>query len=364
MSTPIRPTMARSPDRSFSACGDAALEQRIARDLARCVAALRERLPRSWLRGVVLGGGYGRGEGGVRYTPAPVPFNDYDLFVVTPPLPRALAASLRLRLGRMAAELSEALDVEVELAVLDTRTLERPPRTLAMADLRWRHRVLLGAPDLLGRMPGPMLNEIPPVEATRLLTNRTALLLMAAGMAPGEQPLRYVAKAWLASGDARLLVSGRYHPSWGRRLEALAREPEGPYALGPTLSARYEAIARMRLEGRPAPLEDSLPKALAEAAASLRESLRIVERVRLGVDLEQDARYRRAVVDCEPAGWRDRVRDLRDLARGEGPETLLTEGARSARLHAELPALLGHLAAGRPVDARGHTFLRRWRSLP
>jgi len=371
--------------RPFTACGDPRLEERVRADLERCVERLREVLPPSGVLGIVLGGGYGRGEGGVRREGRElVPYNDYDLYVVTPLLPWPILSALGARTRGVAAELTAELEVEVEVALLPRRVLVDPPQTLAMADLLAGHRVLDGPPDLLAEMPGPSPLEVPALEATKLLLNRSALLVMARGLLPrahvpevGERITRYVRKAWLAAGDALLIARRRYDPSPRRRIDLLATEslPDG-------LHARYARASRERLDGIAPDHAPCTVQCLAESARALAVTLDEVERRRIGVGTANRPRYRAAVLADAPARLRDRLRDIRDM--GRMAFALPLEGTRTARLLATLPCVLDHLADPKvrhqpcawleparllgvgPMTITGldNAFLNRWRSLP
>src|SRR5689334_16523782 len=75
--------------RRFTLDGDAALEARLARICADVGAGIRATVPAPRLEGVLLGGGYGRGEGGVRHGPGgDAPYNDLEFYVfVRGPVP-------------------------------------------------------------------------------------------------------------------------------------------------------------------------------------------------------------------------------------------------------------------------------------
>src|SRR5439155_19762094 len=63
----------------FTADGSPELEAHLARTCDKIAAGLRGLLPRRKLEAVLLGGGYGRGEGGVLRTPAgDRPYNDLE----------------------------------------------------------------------------------------------------------------------------------------------------------------------------------------------------------------------------------------------------------------------------------------------
>jgi hypothetical protein len=83
------------PAHSFTALDDAGLDGRIRSDLDQIAAAVRDHLGPSY-RALVLGGGYGRGEGGsVVAGDRLEPYNDYDLFVVVEGVRRLDLAAMR-----------------------------------------------------------------------------------------------------------------------------------------------------------------------------------------------------------------------------------------------------------------------------
>lgn len=389
MSTVLASGAARAANgaarRPFSACGDPQIEERVRADLERCVERLREALPPSGVHGIVLGGGYGRGEGGVRREGRVlVPYNDYDLYVVTPILPWPLAVALGRRARAAAVTLTEDLGVEVEVALISRGELARPAQTLAMADLVAGHRVLDGPPDLLQAMSGPAPIAIPPIEAAKLILNRAALLVMARDLLPrvhqpavSEQVARYVRKAWLAAGDALLIARHRYDPSPRRRIALVKEEP-----LLASLCERYVKASLERLEGTPSDHVPCTVECLAEGAKALAESFDRVEQIRLGVSTKDRAQYRKAVLADAPATPKDRLRDLRDI--GRMALVLPLAGTRTARLLAVLPCVLEHmvrpatrcdpcawlepsrlLSVGpRTTCELDEAFLGRWRALP
>jgi hypothetical protein len=120
--------------------------------------------------------------------------------------------------------------VEVDFALLREERLPSAEYSLMNAEMIWGHRVVAGDPEVLGAMPSMPFSGLPPGEFTRLMLNRGALLLMnqkrLAGGSPlgaGEQEVffKYLFKAVLACGDARLAGNGRYHPSYVRKQDLL-----------------------------------------------------------------------------------------------------------------------------------------------
>lgn len=230
---------------SFTWRGPDAVERRIEQDQALVRDAVIRVIDPHRLSALVLAGGYGRGEGGYRWIDGrPLPFNDYDYFVVVNGLGRRALGRLRAELAALGHRLSAALGLEVDFAVLDERRLDRLPANLMYSELKWGHRTLAGNAACLDAIRSPPPDQLPLAEATRTLLNRGALLLMngqalrrgeVANAIAAEQFERYLCKAILAAGEALLASRRQYHPLLRvrqDRLEACSSSlPEGFLAL-------------------------------------------------------------------------------------------------------------------------------------
>jgi hypothetical protein len=224
--------------RRFTLDGDDALERHLERTCARIVSGVRGLVPPRKLQAVLLGGGYGRGEGGVlRGAAGDRPYNDLELYVAIKGNRHLNDARFRGRLEVLGEILTHLADAEVELKITSLAEIEARPVSMFSYDLAAGHRLLWSRGP--GSRPpdwGLHLNpeNIPQAEATRLLMNRCTGLLFARALlnegrfTPGaaDYVRRNVAKAQLACGDAILAAHGRYHWSCRerhRRLEELAR---------------------------------------------------------------------------------------------------------------------------------------------
>ncbi len=233
---------ARKPQPRFTADGSTALEQHLAHTCANIAAGIRGLVPARKLEAVLLGGGYGRGEGGVlRDRDGDRPYNDLEFYVCL----RGNRHLNELRFGRALHVLGEILTpqagVEVEFKITSLRELERAPVSMFSYDLITGHRWLVGDDSLLTRCAHHRTAmEIPLAEATRLLMNRCSGLLFAKAKlaqseftpADADFVCRNLAKAELALGDALLVVNLCYH--WSarerhRQVERLARIEPMPW---------------------------------------------------------------------------------------------------------------------------------------
>jgi hypothetical protein len=213
-SAPLRP----SASARFTIDGDDGLEMQLAHTCARVVSGLRGLIPEHRLEAVLLGGGYGRGEGGVlRSSTGDRPYNDIEFYV-------ALSGNRHVnefRFGRpldvLAQILTQLADAEVEFKITSLAEMGRRPVSMFSYDLMAGHRQVWGDPRCLAPCSRHRRGELIPIEeATRLLMNRCS-------DTAADFIGRNVAKAQLALGDAVLTVAGRYHWSCRERHRRLSR---------------------------------------------------------------------------------------------------------------------------------------------
>jgi hypothetical protein len=220
----------------FTTDGSLELEQHLARTCEKIAAGIRGLVSPQRLEGLLLAGGYGRGEGGVlRAAGGDRPYNDLEFYVFL----RGSRHVNEFRFGRALHVLGEILTpqagAEVEFKIASLRELAASPVNMFSYDLVLGHRWIAGNDELLAQCGHHFeADRIPLSEATRLLMNRCSGLLFARERL--ERPVfsasdadfvrRNIAKAQLALGDAMLVARGEYH--WSvrerhRELERLAR---------------------------------------------------------------------------------------------------------------------------------------------
>ncbi len=174
------------------------------------------RIPR--LRGVVLGGGYGRGEGGVfveEGTGRKRLSNDLDFHVVAE---EGIGAGGLRRIDGMLKPLAETwtgrLGIDVDFCPAKTpRRFLRDQERLMVQELIRGYVDVAGEKGevLFGHLKRLDASALPWTEAVRLLVNRGAGLLLA-----GEEGrdrmfvARNLNKCVLGAGDARLIAEGAY----------------------------------------------------------------------------------------------------------------------------------------------------------
>jgi hypothetical protein len=165
---------------------------------------------------LILGGGYGRGEGSVcNVNGIETGYNDLD-FVLVVNNKRALNHQ---HLDELTEKYTEKLSIDVDLSrPLTPDDICELPHCLMWHDLLNGHKVIYGDQNILNILAPGVVKKAPPViEATRLLLNRGSGLLWAIKIIKGQQQQedpdfirRNYYKCLLALGDALLISKQSY----------------------------------------------------------------------------------------------------------------------------------------------------------
>jgi hypothetical protein len=325
----------------FTLDGDAALEARLAEVCAHVAREFRQLFRPARLQAVLLGGGYGRGEGGVLRVAGhgDRPYNDMEFYVCLHGHPRLNEKIYGHALHRLAEALSQLAGIDVEFKIISLRGLARGGVTMFSHDLVMGHRWVLGDERLLaGCARHRAASRVPLAEATRLLLNRCSGLLFAGErlelrpVAAGDADFagRNLAKAQLALGDAVLVVHGQYHGSCrerGRRLAQLETAEEPPWLE----AVRWHHAVGVKFKLHPVltPPENAgeMRRLLAELTELARKVWLWLERRRLGCPFASASDYALSDISKSPetSPWRNLLVNAREF----GPSGLLT--AQAAR---------------------------------
>lgn len=317
---------------TFTVDGSDELERHLGRTCEKIAAGVRGIVGARRLEGLLLAGGYGRGEGGVLRTPrGDRPYNDLEFYVFL----RGNRHLNELRFQRALHVLGEILTpqagAEVEFKIASRRELAASRVSMFSYDLVVAHRWVVGSSALLARCGHHGHAEnIPLGEATRLLMNRCSGLLLArerlqrAVFTPADADFvhRNLAKVQLALGDALLVAHRLYH--WSVR-ERHRRAPKLPGAELPSwlpdVLAHHAAGVEFKLHPERSTLgRAELAAREARIAALAGEVWRWVETRRLGVAFVSPLAY----ATWHGRKWPEAVR-LRNVllnARALGPRAL------------------------------------------
>ncbi len=190
-------------------------------------------VPKRKLTAIVLGGGYGRGEGGVlRSETRDAPYNDLEFYVFLSGNRLLNERQFGRPLHELGKRLSAKARISVEFKIDCIDRWRRGAVSMFNYDLACGNRVVFGGETIFSGCEHLQdAAAIPLAEASRLLFNRCAGLLLVREILRKPFPsgedadfaVRNVAKVQLALGDVILTAFGKYHWSVlerGRRLAA------------------------------------------------------------------------------------------------------------------------------------------------
>lgn len=348
----------------FTVDGSPALEERITRDMARVRDESLQAAGPENIAALVLGGGYGRGEGGVYVVDGEERvYNDYDFFVVVPFSSRHRRQWVAARLLDVKAKLEPECGIHVDFSPpMPLSQLPRQPRELMFMEARAGYHVLHGPPDVLDALPDHDIARPPLAECARLFMNRGVGLLMARMLLREKDVLdreehefvvRNVYKAYLAMGDSVLFLEGRYSASYRERATRLRSSSLEGVPAPDQLRALYEAAHDFKLHPKHELAPDTTLDAwLGEAVAAYLPMFRWFEQQRLnrpGLTWEEYAALPARLPELGgPRHPRNLVRNMRRRVAGTPPlrEWLLHPRDRALK---RLPALLAD-DTPRPAD--------------
>jgi hypothetical protein len=192
---------------------------------------------------LILGGSYGRGEGGIRRDDRgkPRPTNDYDVYMITD---GKLPVTDRFKVRRLRKELSKNLGIwHVDVSLVDREDLTRGLVRMAFYDLKFGSHVFYGDSDVTTRIPYQGNGILPGEEVRNLLVNRMVTLVeghpaICRKLSVGHKA-RQIAKLFYAIADSRLVTHEAYETLYRRKREGLGMI-EGSDAVGRRVLQKME----------------------------------------------------------------------------------------------------------------------------
>jgi hypothetical protein len=267
----------------YTVYGSEELDRRIDRHMQLVCEAVTSVVPKRDLVAVVLGGGYGRGEGGVfQHNGSEELFNDYDMFVVVKNVGRRRRAEYLRAINGLRDGLNSATGIEVDFGPLKTlRELEKAPFWLFYYELRYGHKIACGDQGALSIMPNWNGDDIPPMEGMKLLLNR-AVGLMLVRRKLREHPedeeskgfiIRNIFKAHMAVGDVLLMMKNDYDYSYQKRLEVMEKYKDDETVRRLDLYDDYCNAVRFKLRPQKDAIDSSEFETLLDEAVSKFETM-------------------------------------------------------------------------------------------
>lgn len=216
---------------SFTTRANPAIEAQIQKDLN----AIQARLLNTFdgVEGLVLVGGFGRGEGGVvfkngRYCPE----NDYDLDMIT----AQMVESRRLK--PVEKDLADHLGLRwVHIETRPRSALATLPFTQYVFDMKYGGYLLHGPPDLLDEIPPMRSQEMPLAEGEKLLHTRLWCFLgpytsafehRAPTQSESNFLISQMAKALLCICDTELMLRRAYQLRYADKGARFASDSDAP----------------------------------------------------------------------------------------------------------------------------------------
>lgn len=207
---------------NYTLADDPAVNALIAETVSGLAADLDQLEDRDHLEAVLLGGGYGRGEGGA--TPDHRPYNDLDFFVITK---TGTDGEIQKKIDRSLLPLRQKyhqkIGIDVDFApARNLDSLAKISRSMMFQELKYGHVTVYGnthALDMFATIPAA---ELPHLEGFRLLLNRGAGLLFACQDLEHSVDfnVRNFYKCILGCHDALLVIGNAYDYSFRRRQAA------------------------------------------------------------------------------------------------------------------------------------------------
>ena len=192
----------------FTACGDPEAEKL----LERVLLEIKDALSGTGLC-VLLGGSYGRGDGGVRLDKENgILYNDLDFFVFA----RNKQPGAENVLKSISHQYEHELKVDVDFSrIMSVQDIKNNATRLMMQELKRGYYLVCGEDLLAEYLPELPSEQLPYSEGCRLLLNRGMGLLLAGEKISGNSTetdfiLRNLYKAILGAGDAMLITNGLY----------------------------------------------------------------------------------------------------------------------------------------------------------
>jgi len=210
--------------------GSSKLDALIDSHMKRVVEEVLKRIPARKIKSIILGGGYGRGEGGIIYRDGnEALFNDFDLFVITPNLKRLTLNKMNHELLIVHKELTQEFGIDVDFGPCKSmKFIESAPFWLMFYELKYGHKVIYGDKGVLNYLPSWDGADISLFEGLKLLLNRGVALLQSQLRLLDkldEEGVEYITrnnqKAIMALGDVLLMSKGLYHYSYIKRSELI-----------------------------------------------------------------------------------------------------------------------------------------------
>jgi hypothetical protein len=284
---------------------------------------------------LVLIGGYGRGEGGVRCDEGyEAPNNNLDFLLITNHLNPVLENRWQHMIDQKLESIQQRYQIGIDLSMISGTALHRSPSRIMWYDMRGGHKTILGNADFVNSMKHFQIDRIPVWDAHNLLVNRGTLLVINDCLPTDDNTvetqrlkIRHQVKAVIGYGDAILYSYGLYHWSYAekqRRMRSLSQ-----------VSSSFRELYDQAMEYRFRPRNDTLQEMLAstEFVRQQCESVHLdFESRRLGIRLTNWNNYLELALRAgsreDTKSFLGLLRSLRTISRNRSQSLGQSVGAR------------------------------------
>ena len=215
----------------YTVYGNDDFDRKIESDLQNIRNTILTLFPEKDISAIILGGGYGRGEGGVVVKNGKMClYNDYDMFMITNNISYKKKKEYQEKIFKASEELTEKIGIDVDFGPLKNKNeLKKMPFTLMYYELKKGHKVIYGNKNSLRYLPDYDINKIPKDEMLNYMLNRGVGLFLAyqkiTKTKNSETDLEFVErniyKALMACGDIFLLFEEKYNYLYTARMQSM-----------------------------------------------------------------------------------------------------------------------------------------------
>jgi hypothetical protein len=242
----------------YTVYGDSAFDKKISTDMELVSKSILSVIPCDDIAAIILGGGYGRGEGGVVIKGNSMSlYNDYDMFLVTNDISKNKKKEYAEKVFEISEKLGEQIGVDVDFGPLkNISELRKMPFTLMYYELKEGHKVIYGDKNILDNLPLYSIGNLPTTEALNLMLNRGVGLMLAGERLKNKKPSqednefieRNIFKAIMAAGDIFLMSEKNYSYSYVDRLNSIESFKDDPILLEDGFIDYYKMSINYKLQ--------------------------------------------------------------------------------------------------------------------
>ncbi len=231
------------------------INKKVIKDLDIIVKTILQYREKLGLVSIILGGGFGRGEGSVivEKNGEIKPLNDYDIFLIVDNNIVKYYINYMFVNKILIKELISKIDIpHIDILLVRYSEIRNLPPRILYYELKYGSRVIYGK-DVLKEMPEYKPTDIPPWEGLVLLFNRIASLIYGCPLASNDAKfiIEQCVKGILGSCEALLVLCKEYHHSYEIRNKIFKKVysknfPE-LYRDIPYLTEYYDKATRFKL---------------------------------------------------------------------------------------------------------------------